>query len=146
LALNGIGHIKVGWHRGLPSSARVCNVTVRRAADRWYACFALELKSPTAPDRGPMPAVGVDLGVQNFAALSTGDLIQGPRAFRAAYRSLRVAQRRVSRKSKRSRRRQKAGLVLARLHERIRNIRHDHAHQLSRWLVSNYGLIAVEDL
>ena len=92
------------------------------------------------------PAVGVDLGVQNFMALSTGELIGGPRAFRAAQRRLRVSQRRLSRRRKGSHRRGKAALLLARLHERIRNVRADHAHQISRQLVSRFALIAVEDL
>jgi putative transposase len=93
-----------------------------------------------------MRAVGVDLGVKNFAALSTGELIAGPRAYRATLRQLRVAQRRVSRRVKGSRRRQKAGLLLARRHEQIRNLRGNHAHQLSRRLVSDFTLIAIEDL
>ena len=146
LALLGIGHLKVKWHRELPASAKVCTVTIRRVAGRWYACFVLALQVSAVPARTVMRAVGVDLGVQNFAALSTGELIPGPRAYRAARRQLRVAQRRVSRRVKGSRRRQKAGLLLARLHERIRNLRGNHAHQLSRRLVSEFGLIAVEDL
>ena len=93
-----------------------------------------------------MPAVGVDLGITNFAALSTGELIPGPRASRAATRRLRVAQRRVSRRVKGSRRRQKAALLLARQHERSRNLRRNHGHHVSRRLVSQAGLIAVEDL
>src|SRR5438132_2697423 len=44
LALPGIGHLKVRWHRELPASAKVCTVTVRRVAGRWYACFALALQ------------------------------------------------------------------------------------------------------
>jgi putative transposase len=146
LALQGIGHLKVTWHREIPASATVCGVTVRRVAGRWYACFALALQVAPAPARTLMRAVGVDLGIRNFAALSTGELIPGPRAYRAARRQLRVAQRRVSRRFKGSRRRQKAGLLLARLHERIRNLRRNHAHQLSRRLVSEFVLIAVEDL
>jgi putative transposase len=146
LALQGIGHLKVKWHRELPTSAKVCTVTVRRVVGRWYVCFALAIQVAAVPARKSMPAVGVDLGVQNFAALSTGELIQGPRAYRAALPQLRVAQRRVSRRVKGSRRRQKAGLLLARLHERIRNLRGNHAHHLSRRLVSDFGLIAVEDL
>ena len=90
-----------------------------------------------------MRAVGLDLGIQNFAARSTGELIPGPRAYRAARRQLRVAQRRFSRRIKGSRRRHKAGLLLARLHQRIRNLRGNHAHQWSRRLVSNFGPIAV---
>ncbi len=146
LALAGIGHLKVKWHRELPASARVCTVTVRRVVGRWHVCFALALEVSPVPARNGMSAVGVDLGVQHFAALSTGELIAGPRAYRAARRQLRVAQRRVSRRVKGSRRRHKAGLLLARLHERIRNLRGNHAHQLSRRLVSDFGLIAVEDL
>src|SRR3989442_744708 len=100
LALQGIGHVKVKWHRELPASAKVCTVTVRRVVGRWYACFALDLPVSVRPDRTLRLAVGVDLGVQNFAALSTGELILGPRAYRAASRWLRVAQRRVSRRIK----------------------------------------------
>jgi putative transposase len=145
LALQGIGHLKVMWHREMPASATVRTVTVRRVAGR-SVCFALALQVAAVPARKVMRAVGVDLGVHNFAALSTGVLIPGPRAYRKARRQLRVAQRRVSRRVKGSRRRQKAGLLLARLHERIRNLRGNHAHQLSRRLVSDFGLIAVEDL
>ena len=146
LLLQGIGHVKVKWHRPLPAGARVCNVTVRRQAGRWYACFSLALSISEAPNRGLSPAVGMDLGVENFAALSTGEVISGPRAYRGASRRLRIAQRRVSPRVKCSRRREKAGLLLVRLHERIRNLRRNHAHQLSRRLVSEFGLIAVEDL
>jgi putative transposase len=146
LALLGIGHVRVKWHRDLPGSAKVRNVTVRRSVGHWYACFALELNAPAVPIQRFEPAVGIDLGVQNFAALSTGELIPGPRAYRAASRCLRVAQRRVSRRVKGSRRRGKAGLLLARLHQRIRNVRRNHAHQTSRRLVIDFGLIAVEDL
>jgi putative transposase len=146
LALRGIGNLKVRWHRELPAQARICTATVRRTVGRWYACFALALPVPAIRDRKLMPAVGVDLGVQNFAALSTGELIPGPRAYRAGLRKLRRVQRRVSRRVKGSRRRRKAGLLLARVHERIRNLRRNHAHQLSRRLISDFGLIAVEEL
>ncbi len=146
LALQGIGHIKVRWHRELLSPARVCTVTVRRVAGRWYACFALELTAAAPMNPTAMPSVGVDLGIKTFAALSTGEVIPGPRAHRTAVRRLHVAQRRVSRRTKGSRRRRKAVLLLARQHERIRNLRRNHGHQVSRRLVSQFGLIAVEDL
>jgi len=146
LALAGIGHIKVNWHRAWPELAAVRTVTVRRVAGRWYVSFALALPAIRRPPLTVMAPVGVDLGVKTFAALSTGELIPGPRAYRRAARRLRVAQRRVSRRLRGSRRRQKAGLLLARLHERIRNLRRNHAHQLSRRLVTQFDFIAVEDL
>jgi putative transposase len=146
LALQGIGQIKVKWHRPLPPSAAVRTATVRRVAGRWYACFSLRLSRTLQVAAPGRPAVGLDLGIQHFATLSTGEQIAGPRAYRAASRQLRVAQRRLCRRQKGSHRRQKAGLLLARQHERIRNLRHDHAHKLTRRLVSDFGVIAVEDL
>jgi putative transposase len=49
LALLGIGHLKVRWHRELPASAKVCTVTIRRVVGRWYACFALALQVSPIP-------------------------------------------------------------------------------------------------
>jgi putative transposase len=146
LALQGVGHIKVKWHRTIPEDAVVRRVTVRRVAGRWYAGFTLQRLLPAPTPSGARPAVGVDLGICAFAALSNGERIPGPRAYRAAARGLRVAQRRLARRGRGSHRRQKARLLLARRHERVRNLRRDHAHKLTRRLVSDFGLIAVEDL
>jgi putative transposase len=146
LDLQGIGKIKVKWHRPLPQSAQVRTLTVRRLAGRWYACLSLRVsRSPQVASAG-RPAVGLDLGIRHFATLSTGEKLPGPRAFRAAKQVIRVAQRKVCRRRKGSQRRQKAGLLVTRLHERIRNLRNDHAHKPTRRLVSDFGLIAVEDL
>jgi putative transposase len=145
LALQGIGQIKVKWHRPLPASAVVRTVTVRRVAERWYACFSLVV-SRSLQVAAERPAVGLDLGIRHFATLSDGEQIPGPRGYRAGMQRLRVAQRRVARRQNGSRRRRKAALLLARQHERIRHLRRDHAHKLTRRLVSNFGLIAVENL
>src|ERR1700737_3653443 len=139
LALQGVGHIKVKWHRPLPASALVRTVTVRQVTERWYACFSLEVCRSPQVAAARRPAVGLDLGILHFATLSTGEQMPGPRAYRTSSRQLRVAQRRVSRRQKGSHRRKKAGLLLARQHERTRNLRHDHAHKLTRRLVSDFG-------
>jgi len=146
LALQGVGHLKVKWHRELPATAVMRTVTVRNVAGRWYACFSLLLPPRPRVSAGPRAAVGIDLGVQHFLTLSTGDHVAGPRAYRASVRRLRVIQRRLSRQKKGSRRQQTVGLLLARKHDRIRNLRRDHAHKLSHRLVADFALIAVEDL
>jgi putative transposase len=122
MGLPGIGHLRVRWHRPLPSDAQIRTVTVRRHARHWYVGFALERPKPE-----PLPAtgesVGLDLGITTFAALSNGERMAGPRALRAALRQLRVGQRRVSRRGCGSHRRWKAATLTARRHERIRNLR-----------------------
>ncbi len=66
LALQGIGHIKVKWHRSIPETAVVRCVTVRRVAGRWYACFPVELSLPVPATVAPRRAVGVDLGFSSL--------------------------------------------------------------------------------
>lgn len=146
LALIAIGQLKVKLHRALPTRAVVRTVTVHRVAGRWFACLSLRLSLVALPNAPVRPAIGLDLGIQHFATLSTGEHIVGPRAFRASARRLRTAQRRLSRRIKGSRRRQKMQLIVARRYERMRNLRHDHAHKLARRLVSDFGLVAVENL
>ncbi len=131
LPLQGIGHLKVKWHRALPESAVVRTVTVRRVAGRWYACFSLLVSRPALPGAAQRPAVGIDLGIRQLSG-GLAPVAGRPTAGIEAGEG--------------SRRRQKLGFLLERKHERIRNIRHDHAHKLTRRLVSDFGLIAVEDL
>lgn len=143
LRIQGIGHIKVRWHRDLPSEP--LTTTVRRTGTgKWYVSFAVEIEPSPLPSTGQ--EIGVDLGVTNFIATSDGETIKGPRAYRDAQHKLRVAQRRLSRRQRGSHRRDKARRLVAQHHERIRAIRRDHAHKLARRLVNENDLIAVEDL
>jgi putative transposase len=145
VVLPGIGHMKVRWHRQLPTGARVRTVTVRRRVRHWYVGFSLDLPRPT-PKPSTGKAVGIDLGVSTFAALSTGELLGGPRAFRSARRRLRNLQRVASRRVRGSRRRQKARLMVSRLHERIRYLRRDHAFKMANDLVGRFDVFYVEAL
>lgn len=146
LRLQGAGHIRVRWHRPLPEGAQIRTVTVRRTASgKWFVSFALDGVEPT-----PLPptdeAVGIDLGITTLAALSTGEFVKGPRAFRSAQAKLRRAQRKLSRRKRGSHRRENARREVAMVHEHIREIRRDHRHKTARALVERFDLIAVENL
>jgi putative transposase len=55
-------------------------------------------------------------------------------------------QRRLSRRQKGTNGREKARLAVARQHEKVANQRADFLHKTSHWLVTNYGMIGIEDL
>jgi len=97
-----------------------------------------------APD--PATAVGIDLGLKDFAVLSTGEKIAAPRFYRKGERKIRRAARTVSRKQRGSHNRDKARQRLARVHRRIAQQRQDFLHQLSTRLVREYDIICLEDL
>jgi len=145
LTLQGVGQVKVKWHRQIPPEAKLCTVQVKRQGLRWYACFSLD-EVPTVPLPATGRVIGVDLGISTFAALSTGEMIAGPRANRAGAKAVRRAQRKVSRRKRGSSRRRKAVVLLARQREREANRRRDHAHKTARMLVQRFDVIAVENL
>jgi putative transposase len=145
LRLQGVGQVKVKWHRAIPDEAELKTAAVVRHGSRWEVCFSLELPQPAVAPR-EAAEVGLDLGVAAFAALSTGELLPGPRAGRRASRKVRRLQRKVSRRKRGSNRRRKAVAVLARAREREREVRRDHRQKLARTLVQRFTFVAVEDL
>lgn len=142
LYLQGIGEVKVKWHR--PLAGRVKTVTIKREIGHWYVCFSVEVEVEPTVESGT--EVGLDLGLTTFAVLSTGEEIQNPRYLAATAPQLRRAQRKLARRSKRSRRRQKARQAVGHLDWHLGNQRRDFHHKEARKLVEAYGHIAVEDL
>ena len=151
--VQSIGEMRMCYHRSIPEGAQIKHVVIKRVNDRWYACLMLELPDPLPAPRGAdrhpegvESAVGVDVGLYSLAALSDGRTVENPRWLRKSLARLCVAQRRASRRTKGSQRRRIAYEQVARLHERIANQRRDFLHKLARSLVSEYDLVAIEDL
>jgi putative transposase len=121
-------------------------VVVSRESDgRWFASLAVE-----APDPEPLPttgkSVGVDLGLKDFATLSTGEHIAHPRHMDARERRLKRYQRILARKKRGSANRAKARVKVARQHSRVRDARRDFLHKTTTDLVRRFDAVAVEDL
>lgn len=124
---------------------RILSVTVLRRAGSWYASFCIEVEYE--PDiRSDDTTVGVDLGVEYLATLSDGSpKIPAPKPLGAYLKKLRRLSRAFSRKKRGSCNRVKAKAKLARLHQRIANIRTDALHKVTTRLV-RYRTIVIEDL
>lgn len=121
-------------------------VTVSRDPDgRWFVTFAADIPDPDAP--APTgDVVGVDVGLTDFAVLSTGEKIAHPRHMDRHEKRLKRYQRILARKQRGSQNRKKAKQKVARAHSRVRDARRDFLHQTSTDLVRRFDAIAVEDL
>lgn len=112
---------------------------------RWFVTFAVD-----QPDPAPLPAtgesIGVDLGIKDFAVLSTGEKIANPKHMARHERGLRRHQKRLARMQKGSANRAKQRVKVARKHSRVRDARRDFLHKTSTDLVARFDTIAVEDL
>ena len=138
-----IGSIPIVLHRVPRESIKTLTIKQDRAG-QWFACFACEIDETTGtPAEGE---IGIDVGIEHFATLSDGTIIENPGYLRKSEKRLKRLHRRVSRKKKGSRNRRKAVRRLARHHVHIADLRYDFLHRTSRMLIDRYGLIAVEKL
>ena len=144
LQLSKIGNVKVRLSREIPDGSVIKSLTLKQTVSGWYACFAVDVVPQPLPASDA--AIGIDVGIENFAALSDGTMIPNPRHYESGQAELRVAQRRVARRKKGSHRRRKAVVLLQKAHERIANRRSDFLHKTTTALVQKFGTIVIENL
>lgn len=134
--------IRVNWTRELPCAPKFVTVSQDSCGDFW-ASFTCESSPPILPVVDQ--EVGIDLGISAFATLSTGEKIKAP-ALRRKTERVKILQRRAARKQKDSTNRRKAQRLVARAYRRVTNTRQDFQHKLSRRLVNENQVIALESL
>ena len=79
VCLSKIGSIKLIYHR--PIRDKIKTLTLHRSSTgKWYACFSVECEPERLPECREQ--VGIDVGLQTFATLSTGEKIENLRFFR----------------------------------------------------------------
>ena len=147
LRLSKIGCIRIVQHRPLEGVPKSCTIT-RTATGKWSVSISCDIgDTPEKADTGS--AVGIDVGLNSFAVTSDRQKIANQRFFRKEEKSLAKAQRKWDKVKKRPKSdavREKRRKVTGRVHERIRNKRHNFAHQESRKMVNRHSFIAVEKL
>lgn len=126
LVLSKIGRIAVRWSRPLEGTPKT--VSIIQEPDGWYACIACA-DVPVQPVPLTGEETGIDLGLESFLTLANGEQIANPRHYRKAEKRLVIAQRRVSRRKKGSKRRRKAVRLLQRAHQKIARQRRDFHHK-----------------
>lgn len=139
---------KLGWmpyRNSRDVEGTVKNATVSQSAGKWYVSIQTE-REVAAPVHPSQSAVGIDLGVREFAALSDGAFVAPVNATRKHEARLSRTQRAMSRKVKLSNNWKKAKARIQRLHTRIANTRRDHLHKASTAICKNHAVIVIEDL
>jgi putative transposase len=140
---------KIGWVRFFKSrdwEGTVKNVTVSRHGKHWYVALQTEQDLPAPVHPAPDHAVGIDLGLATFAALSDGTVHPPLNALRRCATKKARLQRCLALKVKHSQNWKKLQRRLAQLDCRIAHCRQDFLHQLATRITKNHGIICVEDL
>ena len=148
-------------------NARVMRSTVQRTNGGWVISFAVQRSAKQRRSRRPNAVVGVDLGLARLATVSTGQQYPNARPLQAALRLLGRLQRQLARQRRannpgnyapdgrinagpkvwvKSQRMLRTEVRIAKVHERVANLRRHQAHRLTTALTREYGVIGVETL
>jgi putative transposase len=137
--LSKIDRVKIILHRPIEGIIKTCTVK-RTPTNKWYVYFSCEVEKPD-----PLPKtdkiVGIDLGLITYIQCSDGSKINKPRFFNEEQKALAQVQRKFSKEKTKDNR-----LIVAKIHERIKNKREDFCHKTSKKLIDKYDFIAHEKL
>src|SRR2546430_4772306 len=138
---------KLGWvnmAEKLRFKGKVTGARSTKTADWWGVSLTVEV--PDALAERKQGAIGIDVGLNRLATLSTGEEYENQAFLKTALGKLRQANKRLHRRKLGSKNREKARRQIARLHHRITCMRDDVLHKLTTRLATCYGIIGVEDL
>ncbi|MDJ0903581.1 MAG: transposase [Xenococcus sp. MO_188.B8] len=91
-------------------------------------------------------SAGFDFGLKTFLTCSDDNNIDSPLFLKQSLKQLKLANRKLSRKKKRSLSREKARKNLVRVHEKVTNRRTDWFWKLAHQLTDNYDYLYFETL
>ena len=139
--IKGLPTIRLRRSRELPEAKQLKALTITKRGRRLWVnlTYAVEQAQPNASGL----AVGIDMGVANRIALSTGEAIT--RRNKPNNKLIR-AQQRLSRCRKGSRRWRERRAVLSNAQDRERIRNRNECHRITTDLIRRFDLIAVEDL
>ena len=148
-----VGWVKLKLHRQVKGVIKSATIS-KTATGKYFISILCEEEILPLPKTDSN--LGIDLGLENFAILSTGEKIGNPRCLVSLSKKLAKEQRILSRRGFLAKKKgiklsessnyQKQKLKVARLHEKIVNQRKDFLHKLSTNLIKNHNVICIEDL
>ena len=139
---------KLGWmhyRNSREALGEVKNVTVSHSCGHWYISIQTE-REVSDVIHPSTSAIGVDMGIAQFATLSNGHVFAAVNSFKQKQNQLARYQRAFSRKVKFSQNWKKQKSKIGKLHQTIANIRKDYLHKTTTIISQNHAMIVIEDL
>ena len=145
--------IRIKLHRqpkGMIKSATIS----RHSSGKYYISLLCKEEISELPKSNS--AIGIDLGITDFAILSDGQKIDNHKFTSKMEKKLKREQRKLSRRALLAKKKgiplseaknyQKQKRKVARLHEKVMNQRTDFLNKLSTEIIKNHDIICIEDL
>ena len=111
---------------------------------KYFASVLVEQEYLPLPTTGS--AIGLDLGIKDLVITSNGKKYDNPKTLAKYENKLVREQRKLEHKQKGSQNKEKQRIRLAKVYEKIHNIRLDYLHKTSNEIINENQVIASEDL
>lgn len=142
---------KIGWVKlsEYIEVSSIKNCVISRTADEWFISFKVVHNPIKTEKKGEV--VGVDLGISTLATLSNYESFNNLKPYENAKKKLRRQQKQVSRRFFKNAKNQsenykKSVAKLAKIHQRVANIRKDNLHKITTYLAKEFEMVSIEDL
>ena len=143
-----IKSLKIKLHRQIPNSYKIKSATIeKKPSGKYYISILTEYESQIPQlELDINKSIGLDYSSHDFYADSDGNFANYPKFYRQLQNKLAKEQRKLSKKKLGSNNYLKQKLIVAKVHEKIANMRQDFLHKLSTNLANCYDYIFVEDI
>lgn len=136
--------VKVTLHRKAEGTIKTATIS-QTPSGKYYVSLICDCE-----DFEPFPEVdkqvGLDLGISTLVTTSDGEFIENPKTLKKYEEKLARLQRELSRKERGSHNYEKTRIKIAKVYEKISNVRKDYLHKLSRRLIEENQVIVSETL
>ncbi|MFA5299687.1 MAG: RNA-guided endonuclease TnpB family protein [Lutibacter sp.] len=137
--------IRIILHR--PFHGTIKTVTISKTpTNKYFASILVDMPITIPAKQAINNPVGIDLGVKSFIVTSEGIKFDNPKYLQRSIDRLKILQKRLSKKQKGSKKRERARLQVALLHEKVYNQRNDFLHKVSDAITKQYDTICIENL
>lgn len=135
--------IKAKVHRQFIGTVKSATVS-QTPSGKYFVSILADCENFQMKPTGVM--VGIDLGIKDLLITSDGDKFENPKTLYKYEKKLAKEQRKLAKKKIGSNNRNKQRIKVARLNEKITNIRKDNLHKISHKLIQENQLIVSENL
>ena len=140
--------IKIKYHRQHQGTIKSMTISKTASGQYYVSVLCLIPNTSITTLSKTKKSIGIDLGIKDYIVCSDRSIYPSfpKNEIEKLRKKLKRYQRHFSRKQKGSKNREKLRKKIARIHERIHNIKLDYLHKLSLELLRDYDTIYVEDL
>ncbi len=143
IKLTKLKWIKCKLHRKF--TGKILSATISQVpSGKYYVSFNVECEHEELPETEKI--IGLDLGISDLLITSNGETFENNKLTYKYEKKLAKFQRQLAKKEKGSKNFNKQRIKVAKLHEKITNIRMDNLHKISSQIVKENQFIFSEDL